>query len=184
LFLPHIYNFIILSGGILYGGILYNESMKKLLLISCLVFAFAGCGGDGDIKPQALAMPTIDGKIFDFSSAVAQRPVIIAAVAGYCGFCKLMIPLFDELAGEYKGKDVDFVIAFVDDKITVVQGYAQQLNVRHATMAYNAVPFAHYIGLEGFPAVYLINKDGVVEEWVGYSPGFIPQMREKINELL
>jgi len=161
--------------------------MKKLLILCFVVLAFAACGNEAGNQPESLAMPTIEGKIYDFSAASQSRPVLIASVAGFCGYCKMMIPLLDNLAGEYKGKNVDFVIAFVDNKLSAVQDIAKKLEIKHATVVYNGGNFASYMDVEGFPAIYLINNTGgefIVEEWGGYNPNYIAEMRAMIDSML
>lgn len=161
--------------------------MKKLLVIFFAVFSFAACGQQAQ-KNEGLFMPTINGgKVFNFTEAVSVRPVVAASMAGFCGYCKMMAPLLDQLAGEYAGKNVDFVLAFVDEDPEPVRQIAENLGLKHIRVAYNAGEFAQLMGVEGFPAIYLssnMNGNFVLEEWGGYSPDHIAEIRAKIDELL
>jgi len=128
-------------------------------------------------------LPTLGGEVYNFTAAVQKRPVVVSVMAGFCGDCKMLAPMLDKLAGEYKGKNVDFVFAFVDEKPESLREIIKTLNVQNAKIAYNAGELATAMGVKGFPATYLI-RNGEVEEWSGYSPKHIEDIRARLNSML
>ena len=60
----------------------------------------------------------------DFKANVldAVRPVLVDFGAGWCGPCKMIEPLVDELAGEYKDR-MDFAKVNVDEAPKVASSY-------------------------------------------------------------
>jgi thiol-disulfide isomerase/thioredoxin len=132
-----------------------------------------------------LALPTLEGRVYNFTGAVNQRPVVIASVAGFCGYCKMMIPLLDEMAAEYKDKDVDFVLAFVDEDPEDLRDIVKNLNVQNATVAYNGADFAETMEVEGFPEIFLVNGGAQnIDRWSGYSPGHVSEIKAKLDPML
>jgi thiol-disulfide isomerase/thioredoxin len=108
-------------------------------------------------------------------------------MAGFCGYCKMMIPLLDKMAGEYKDKNVDFVFAFVDEEAEGLRDIVNKLNVQHATVAYNGADFAEIMEVEGFPAIFLMNNVGgaqSIDRWGGYSPEHITAIKAKLDPML
>jgi len=156
--------------------------MKKLLIIAVIVLSFAACRKQMPEQGAmpALNMPTLSGQVYGLTAAAQQRPVVIASMAGFCGYCKMMAPLLDKLAEEFKGKDVDFVMAFVDEKPEGVRQIAEAVGIKHAKVAYNAGEAAMALGVEGFPAIFLV-RGNQVEEWYGYSPNHIEEIRARLK---
>ncbi|MDR1123454.1 MAG: redoxin family protein [Elusimicrobiota bacterium] len=163
--------------------------MKKLLVIAVAVLSFAACrpGAAPSSGGDSLALPTLEGQVYNFTGAVNQRPVVIASVAGFCGYCKMMIPLLDEMAAEYKDKDVDFVLAFVDDEPEDLRDIVKNLNVQNVKVAYNGADFAEIMEVDGFPAIFLMNNVGgaqSIDRWSGYSPEHVSEIKEKLDPML
>ena len=81
-----------------------------------------------------------------------NKPAIIDFYASWCGPCKAMSPIIDELAGEYEGK-VDIYKVNVEDE----QELASLFNVR-------SIPTLVFIPTEGLPQVSVggRSKDSLV----------------------
>lgn len=130
--------------------------------------------------------PALNGGSDFVLSRSSNKPVLVAIMAGYCGFCKRMIPYIDELAGRYKDKNVDVIIAFVDqnpqgNNLTEIEAVKAIQNV---PVYYNSVPLKDELKLEGYPTMYLINNGKLIQKWIGADPSYVDFMAQEINKVL
>jgi thioredoxin 1 len=115
---------------------------------------------DSDLKTKEDSMAeekVIEVTDADFEEKVlkAEQPVLVDFWAAWCGPCRMMSPVVDELAGAYEGQ------------ITVAK-----LNVDE-----NPQTPAKY-GVRGIPNVKLFRGGAVADEVVGAVP------RQKLEEML
>lgn len=170
--------------------------MKKLLILTFVVFAFAACAKESPKQQPAPApaaqetaavytLPAVNGgEAFVLKKGGAERPVLVASMAGFCGFCKRMIPYIDELAGKYKGQEVDVIIAFVDQKSDDLKTLEPVKNVKNVKVYYNGSQFAQDNGVTGFPTMFFIDENGEMKKWVGFDPEYVKAMSAAIDETL
>ena len=88
--------------------------MKKLvgvLIITLMVIGIAVKAQDSDkVKPEYLTVETFKEKVFNYEKNPEQwvfegdKPCVIDFYADWCKPCKLIAPIMDELAEEYKGE--------------------------------------------------------------------------------
>ena len=172
--------------------------MKRLLILSFAVLAFSACAKEGSKQQPAqgdtavaqaavvYTLPSINGgEDFVLLKENAPKPILVASMAGFCGYCKRMLPLIDEMAGKYKDKDVDIVIAFVDpqnDSLKQIDAVKEAKNVK---LHYNAAQFAQDMGVTGFPTMFFINNEtGETQKWIGADPRYIELMSVEIDKAL
>ena len=114
--------------------------------------------------PTHLTMDTFKEKVFDFEANKdwkfeGERPAIIDFYADWCGPCKMVAPILEELAEEYDGK-VDIYKIDTDAE--------QQL--------------AGMFGIQSIPSILFIPKDGKPQMATGALPK--DAMKDAMKEVL
>ena len=87
--------------------------------------------------------------------APESTPVLIDFFATWCGPCKILSPILDELAEEYKDK-VEFYKIDVDQNKSIAESY----------------------GVMGIPSIKIFKKGEIIEELTGL------QQKEVLNDIL
>jgi len=90
--------------------------MKKLvLLLSALMLIMPLMAEEVKIMPEHLTLETFKEKVFDFENNEkwnykGEIPAIIDFYADWCGPCKQVAPIMEELANEYNGKVIIYKV--------------------------------------------------------------------------
>lgn len=171
--------------------------MKKLLILTFAVLAFAACAKESSQQqpvqtdntvaqaPAAYTLPAVfGGEDFVLEKENPSKPILVASMAGFCSYCKKMLPLIDEMAGKYKDKNVDIVIAFVDPANDQLKEMDVVKNAKNAKIHYNAAHFGQDMGVTGFPTMFFIGTNGETKKWIGADPAYIELMSATIDESL
>ena len=103
----------------------------------------------------ALAELTLTGQNFEQEVLLAKEPVLVDFWATWCGPCRMLAPVIEEIANEYAGK-VKVGKVNVDDE-------------RELALEY---------GVSSIPTVMVFQNGEVKETSVGYRP------KEEIEQLL
>jgi thioredoxin 1 len=98
---------------------------------------------------------------YDAEVKNADTPVIVDFWATWCGPCRMMAPVFEEVSADYTGK-----LKFV--KIQVDADGGQEL--------------ASNSGVQGIPCLIVFNKGTEVDRIVGFSPK--DELKAKIDAVL
>jgi thiol-disulfide isomerase/thioredoxin len=155
--------------------------MRKLLYAILVLTVFAALTACS--QERAYVLPDINGRQWNFGEALRQKPAVVMFGATFCGHCKRMAPLIDELAGK-SGGEADFVILFVDEDAAMPKRVASDLGIKNARVSYNGGQFAEDVGLTGYPLVILFASNGsVAGRWSGHNPQHIAQIAQKIEDL-
>jgi len=106
-----------------------------------------------------MAIVHIEGTDFDKEVRTSKTPVIVDFYADWCGPCKMLSPIFEELSGEYAGK-LKFAKLNTD-------------NAQRLAMEYN---------VSGIPCLIVMSQGKEVGRIVGYVPK--PMLKAKVDALL
>ena len=152
--------------------------MKKMISLLLLTFTIVSCGAKSkeinknDTIQNNNTMKTVQLTKEDFLTKVAnyetnpqewvylgEKPAIIDFYADWCGPCKMVSPILEELAGEYSE---DIIIYKVDTEVE--QELAAAFGIR-------SIPSILFIPMEGSPQM---------------AQGALPKatLKEAINEVL
>jgi thioredoxin 1 len=103
-------------------------------------------------------MKHFDGPTFEADVLKASEPVVVDFYADWCGPCRMMTPVVEQLAGEYAGK---VVIGKLDVDAN------QDIAIRYGVM--------------GIPTLGLFQDGKLIDRLVGYPGGAAP-IRDWINK--
>lgn len=116
-------------------------------------------------------MQDIDGNELKLSDLYG-KPIVLNFWATWCGYCKIEMPAFDELAKQY-GDDVQFVMLnLTNDGETVEQATEYIKSNGYTFDVYfdkNQEAYSTY-GAYSIPVTYFIRSDGTIKY---YNPGAI-----------
>jgi thioredoxin 1 len=104
-------------------------------------------------------MLNVDKKNFEAEVLKSKLPVVVDFWAEWCGPCRMMGPVFDELSKEYNGK-IKFVKVNVDDEEVL----ASNNDIR------------------GIPALVFFKNGNEIDRIIGYNPKDV--LKKKINEIV
>ena len=122
----------------------------KNLIIGVLVVFFAGSVNTfaqetESIKPEHLTVATFKEKVFDYEknpdiwTFEGDLPCIVDFYADWCKPCKLIAPIMEELANEYKGQ------------INVYKVNTEQQRELSSVFGVRSIPAVLFIPMEGQP---------------------------------
>jgi thioredoxin 1 len=160
--------------------------MKKLLLLSFVVFVLASCHKKEEpVQSEGFVLPAVSGENWDFKAQNKTKPVFIAFMATYCGYCKRMTPYIDELAQKYSDKGIEVVIALVDDDAAAAADFAKTQNVKHAKVVYDAGDLAMTVSVRAFPQMFLFDdKTNSIGTWSGFNPDYVESISQQLDGYL
>ena len=142
--------------------------MKKIIILSlALMLIIPLIAEEIKVKPEHLTLETFKEKVFDFENETEWKykgeiPAIIDFYADWCGPCKQIAPIMEELAIEYDGKVKIYKIDTEDQK-----------------------QLASIFGIRSIPSILFIPKDGQPQMSTGALPkeNFVQMIKEilKVN---
>ena len=139
--------------------------MKKIVLfLLALILIIPLIAEEVKVKPEHLTLETFKEKVFDFETEKEWKfkgdvPAIIDFYADWCGPCKQIAPIMEELAIEYDGKVKIYKVDTEDQK-----------------------QLASIFGIRSIPSILFIPKDGQPQMTTGAQPKV--EFEKMIKEIL
>jgi len=170
----------------------YNLIMKKLLILTLAVLCFAACNQAAKPAPeqnetaqnvQGYVLPGLNGDNYNFTSKINQKPVVVAFMAGFCGWCKKMLPYMDEIAGKVPANQADVIIAFMDENSSSLVNLEPVKAAKNIKIYYDASDLMKEQGVSSFPTIMLFKDGKQVETWRGYSPAHVDSILKTVKDL-
>lgn len=140
------------------------KQLKCLFILPILLFAFNcnnanSADNNGDGKVVVLNKADFLTKIFNYEKNASEwvyegnKPCIIDFYADWCGPCKRVAPIMEELAAEYKNEVVIYKIDVDQEKELA------------AVFGVNSIPMILFVPVEGQPqaAMGALPKETMVE---------------------
>lgn len=116
--------------------------MKKALLIFVAIFTLWTVA-DAQTKVKEIGMMEF-AELFDIGTMKAKQACVIDFNATWCGPCRKLAPILEELAGEYEGR-VNFYSIDVDKN----KELAQALEVKN-------IPYVLFFGNDGGDPIEMV----------------------------
>ena len=164
--------------------------MKKLFILTLAVLSFAACNQVAKPAPeqntqnaQGYVLPGLNGDNYNFNEKINQKPVVVAFMAGFCGYCKMMLPHMNELAGKVPSNQADVIIAFMDESSSSLVNLEPVKAAKNIKIYYGAIPLMDEYGVTDFPTIMLFKDGEQVETWRGYSPAHVDSILETLKDL-
>jgi thiol-disulfide isomerase/thioredoxin len=119
----------------------------------------------------AFTMARVDGKPGSIALASLRGQVVVLDFwATYCPPCRMMMPVLDELHGEWSGKGVAFVAVDSEDiDPAMLQEFLSQHPIPYPVVADDGALGASY-KVRALPTLFVLGKDGTVRDsFVGFT---------------
>lgn len=163
--------------------------MKLKIALLCLVAA--GLLGACIETPNIPQRPTLNislpvsGTEMVWNSADHKgKPVLVAIMASYCGWCKRSLSALEEANKTFKDQGVEIIGVYVDNDEQKVEDIKKQYALQ-STILYQGGEAAQDLNVQGFPHIILFDKNHKqVKEWSGYADTLAEQYKEEINKLI
>ena len=157
--------------------------MKKLLILTLAVLSFAACNQAAKQPEQNNPVQISPIETYNFTETINKKPVVVAFMAGFCGWCKKMVPYMDELAGKVPAEKADVIIAFMDEDPSNLVNLEPVKATKNIKIYHGALDLMQEYDVRGFPTIMLFKDGKEVETWHGYSPEHVGSILETLNNL-
>lgn len=139
--------------------------------VACALLATLAMTASAAGPAELVGKPAPDFSLPDLSGRTVRlsdfrgRIVLLDFWATWCGPCRREAPVFIELQKKFGHKGFNVIgIAWDEEGMAVVEPYARKLGINYPVMMGTPQVSQAYGGIQGFPMVFLIGRDGKVRE--------------------
>ena len=157
--------------------------MKKTLTLIIAVLCFVACSQTTKPATRSYVLPALQGESYNFTEKINKKPVVVAFMAGFCGYCKAMLPYVDDLAKQVPASQADVIVAFMDKEPTNLVNLEPIKQAKNVKIYYDAGELMEEQGITGFPTIMLFKKGKLINTWRGYKPSHINDILETLRNL-
>ena len=137
-------------------------------------------------KPApSFKLELLDGGEFDLSQQKDKNIVILDFWATWCGPCRRVMPIMEEVANEYKDKGIILVAVNLRESPQAIRSFLQKQGL-HPIVALDKDGAVGYVyRAEFIPQTVIIGKEGIVQAvHVGALPNLKETLKKELNDLL
>ena len=160
------------------------KKIKVLLLTLSVAVLLGACVNIPKTPELDIVLPVAGTEEVWKSADYKGKPVLVAVMASYCGWCKRSLPALEAANSEFKDKGVVVVGIYVDEDEDAVKKIIEDYDLK-STILYQGGKTAQDLMVSGFPHIMLFDQDhDLVRLWSGYSDTLSEQYQKEINKLL
>lgn len=126
-------------------NIMYMKNLVLIFLAGFTILTLSSVAQDNSIKPEQLTTETFKQKVYNYVNNPEEwvyegkLPCIVDFYADWCKPCKLIAPIMEELANEYKGK------------ITIYKVNTDQQRELSSLFGIRSIPSVLFVPIDGKP---------------------------------
>ncbi|CAM4492863.1 thiol-disulfide isomerase/thioredoxin [Paenibacillus endophyticus] len=97
----------------------------------------------------------------------AEKPTVLSVFTSWCPYCNEDAPKMVDLHEKYKDRINLYGINVTNrDERSEVESYVEEHGIEYPVLLDEDGAVYEYYGAEGFPALYFINTDGIVVDYI------------------
>ena len=123
----------------------------------------------------------LDGEETTLSAFRGEKIVVLDFWATWCPPCQKGLPILDEVAGDYEGKDVVFYAVNQGETPDKVKAFIQETNLGLPVALDERVRIGRLYQVRGIPQTFIIGKDGIIQD---HHQGLPSDLEERLRHAL
>ncbi len=132
-----------------------------------------------------MILPTLEGDEFNLSEQKGKNIVILDFWATWCGPCRMVMPIMEEISNAYKDKGVLLIAVNLRETEEEIRKFLQKQGLDPKVVLDRTGSAAEKYQVEGIPQTVIIGKDGLVKAiHVGAKPNLKSLLSNTLDELL
>ena len=137
-------------------------------------------------KPApSFKLELLDGGEFDLSQQKDKNIVILDFWATWCGPCRRVMPIMEEIANEYKDKGVILIAVNLRESPQTIRSFLKEQGLHPIVALDKDGTVGTVYKAQAIPQTVIIGKEGIVQAvHVGALPNLKEILKKELNDLL